>query len=136
MRPDSRRKSGVTPARRSPAPDRPRLELQQGAALAGELGTALAWACQDVEQRHGCSGFAAVAGCLSAERVQYRIRVQLEQSRQEVVLAARVIPRSATAAGGKSLRFSVTSTSARPATAAASTCRSFGWLVMEPMSSS
>jgi hypothetical protein len=63
-----------------PASGRPGLELQQSAALAGELGTALAGACQDVQRRHDSSGFVAVTGCLPAERVQYRLRVQLKQA--------------------------------------------------------
>jgi hypothetical protein len=107
--------------------------LQQGMALAGELRASLARACQDAQQRSDISRLTPVTGCLTAKRVKHRIRVQLKQPEQEVVLPGDSDPQGHDRFGWEVFRFSVTSMSARPATAAASTCRSFWWLVMEPI---
>ena len=60
--------------------------LEQGAALAGELRAPLARSCQDAQQGSDISRLTAVAGCLTAKRVKHRVRVQLKQSEQEIVL--------------------------------------------------
>jgi hypothetical protein len=60
--------------------------LQQGAALAGELGASLARSRQDDQQRSDIPRLTPVAGCLAAKRVKHRVRVQLKQPQQKVVL--------------------------------------------------